>query len=186
MILYYIDTYILLLLLFYIILYRYRALIATDTRNILTGRKHTGGRWDFLLFFLTASKTSFLELIYYVYLLGKQHNMSPLRRDSSSRPKWGSQLYHRSRAPFPALTLGSFHPQKISFPVLSHRQVSFQVVTRAVNYCDIQLLLCRPITEAYTRVQEVIPSILWLANLTWSRAQSAEAESRWWAHLTGR
>ena len=111
MILYYIDTYILLLLwLFYIILYRYRAIIATDTRNILTGRKQTGGRWDFF-FFLTASKC-FLELIYYVYLLGKQHNMSPLRSDSSTGPKWGSQLYHRSGGPFPATHPRLFSPSE--------------------------------------------------------------------------
>jgi hypothetical protein len=28
----------------------------------------------------TASKTCFLELIYFVYLLGKHHNMSPLMK----------------------------------------------------------------------------------------------------------
>jgi hypothetical protein len=43
----------------------------------------------------TASKTFFLELKYYVYLLGKHHNMSPLmvfqrgeRRKSSDGPDY--------------------------------------------------------------------------------------------------
>ena len=43
--------------------------LATDTRNILKGLKHgNSGRQEL-----------FLELIYYVYLLEKHHNMSPLR-----------------------------------------------------------------------------------------------------------
>lgn len=40
-------------------------------------------------------------------------------------------------------TLCSFHSQNPSFQDMSYQQVLCQVVTRAVNYCDIQLLFQR-------------------------------------------
>lgn len=46
----------------------------------------------------------------------------------------------------------SFHSQKSSFQDMSYQQVLFQVVTRAVNYCDIQLLLqCLPSRKCLAR-----------------------------------
>ena len=60
---------------------------ATDTRNSILHSEGTEQRGIAVgeIFFpksyfqQKASKTSFLKLIDYVYLLGKQHNMSPLR-----------------------------------------------------------------------------------------------------------
>lgn len=45
-------------------------------------------------------------------------------------------------------SLCSFHSQKSSFQNVSFHQVLSQVVTRAVSYCDIQLLLqCQPLQK---------------------------------------
>lgn len=62
----------------------------------------------------------------------------------------------------------------------------FQVVTRAVNHCDIQLLLqCLPSPKCLTGAWQVTPTFHWLDILAWSREQVLESGVGRWAHLTG-